>query len=165
MKVLIFSQCAQALDVVFAILGMTRTNWIFSFIQIGARLFVIFCSLRVYPDFNGAVMVLLAWSLADIIRFGYYFFKDMKNQPYFIKWLRYSAFIVLYPLGMIYEWYALYCSKDAFFEGKPLFSLPTSLGKIVYMVLIFMTPFLFLMLYTHMFRQRKKTLRAVQKRD
>lgn len=49
-----------------------------------------FCCLR-----NAAV----PWSLAEIIRFSYYLFKDIS----ICKTLRYNAFMILYPFGILGE--------------------------------------------------------------
>ena len=38
-----------------------------------------------------------SWSIAEIIRYGYYLHKDSK----IIKWLRYNVFIINYPIGVI----------------------------------------------------------------
>lgn len=38
-----------------------------------------------------------SWSIAEIIRYGYYLHKNSK----LIKWLRYNAFIINYPIGVI----------------------------------------------------------------
>ena len=76
-----------------------------------------------------------------MIRFSYYLIKDIPNQPYAIKWFRYSAFIVLYLIGILHELYSLYQSKDAFFDYKPILEPPIGLIKVAYMIFItFMVP-------------------------
>lgn len=39
----------------------------------------------------------IAWSIAEIIRYGYYLHKDNK----IIKFFRYNAFIINYPIGVL----------------------------------------------------------------
>lgn len=51
---------------------------------------VCFCSLR---------NAVIAWSLAEVIRFSYYLMKTNAT----LKWLRYTAFVVLYPFGIVGE--------------------------------------------------------------
>ena len=48
----------------------------------------------------GFPMLLTAWTLAEIIRYSFYFMGLIgKNIPV-LTWLRYTMFIVLYPLGI-----------------------------------------------------------------
>ncbi|XP_025686125.1 uncharacterized protein [Arachis hypogaea] len=41
-----------------------------------------------------------AWSISEVIRYSHYAFSCIGNCPYWITYLRYTAFIVLYPLGV-----------------------------------------------------------------
>jgi very-long-chain (3R)-3-hydroxyacyl-CoA dehydratase len=55
--------------------------------------------------------LLLAWSITEVIRYPFYAFKELTDVPYILTWLRYTTFIVLYPLGVASElamvWLAL----------------------------------------------------------
>ena len=42
----------------------------------------------------------LAWSIAEIIRYGYFSMKVLNLDVHLMTWLRYTGFIVLYPLGV-----------------------------------------------------------------
>jgi len=57
------------------------------------------------------VTLLTAWCLSEIIRYGFFAFKEAGLQPFFLLWLRYTGFVVLYPLGVSSElsmvWLAL----------------------------------------------------------
>lgn len=44
-----------------------------------------------------------SWSIAEIIRYSYYFSKSINYTPFLLKWLRYNAFLILYPIGMLSE--------------------------------------------------------------
>ena len=81
-----------------------------------------------------------AWSLADLIRFIYYFFKELNRDIYVFKWLRYSAFIVLYPVGIFHEFYSLYESKESFFNSKLVQESPKQFLKYVYYGIICIIP-------------------------
>jgi very-long-chain (3R)-3-hydroxyacyl-CoA dehydratase len=60
------------------------------------------------------VSLLSAWAVSEIIRYGFFALKEALGNdgvPYFATWLRYSGFILLYPLGVSSElamaWFAL----------------------------------------------------------
>jgi very-long-chain (3R)-3-hydroxyacyl-CoA dehydratase len=57
------------------------------------------------------VSLLTAWALSEVIRYGFFALKEAGTVPYFATWLRYSGFILLYPLGVSSEltmaWFAL----------------------------------------------------------
>lgn len=43
--------------------------------------------------------MLLAWSLTEVVRYPFYFLALLGIDLYAINWLRYTLFLVLYPLG------------------------------------------------------------------
>jgi very-long-chain (3R)-3-hydroxyacyl-CoA dehydratase len=48
--------------------------------------------------------MLIAWSLTEVIRYTYFAIKESGIPiPYWLHWLRYSAFAVLYPVGISSE--------------------------------------------------------------
>ena len=55
--------------------------------------------------------LLLAWGITEAIRYPFYALKELADAPYALTWLRYTTFIVLYPLGVSSElamvWLAL----------------------------------------------------------
>ena len=55
--------------------------------------------------------LLLAWGVTEVIRYAFYATKELNCTPYFLTWLRYTTFIVLYPIGVSSElamvWLAL----------------------------------------------------------
>lgn len=50
-------------------------------------------------DFCCLTNAAIPWSLAEIIRFSYYLFKNIS----ICKTLRYNAFMILYPVGILGE--------------------------------------------------------------
>ena len=74
--------------------------------QILARLFIIYFvidKVQLLKKSKILYPLLLSWSLSDSIRYFYYFLKEFGFQPYWIKYLRYSGFLIFYPIGMISE--------------------------------------------------------------
>ncbi|KAH1272567.1 hypothetical protein LV164_006098 [Aspergillus fumigatus] len=51
--------------------------------------------------------LLLAWSAADVVRYAYFGLLQAGIRVDFVKWLRYSLFIVLYPVGIGSEWWLM----------------------------------------------------------
>ncbi|KAJ5666571.1 hypothetical protein N7462_010980 [Penicillium macrosclerotiorum] len=59
-------------------------------------------------------VMLLAWSSADIIRYLYFaIIQAGYSVPEFLKWSRYSFFLVLYPIGIGSEWWLMYKATTA----------------------------------------------------
>jgi len=56
-------------------------------------------------DLLGVGIMLSLWGVLDCIRYPYYALHIWKMSPAFLTWLRYSEFIVLYPIGFASELY------------------------------------------------------------
>lgn len=69
----------------------------------------------------GAGVMVIAWSLAEIPRYIFYIFALLsgdatKGTPYPLFWIRYSAFMILYPSGITGELTVLYsATRDSNF--------------------------------------------------
>jgi very-long-chain (3R)-3-hydroxyacyl-CoA dehydratase len=53
-------------------------------------------------------VLLVQWALLDLIRYPFYALNSLRVCPPSLRWLRYSAFIVMYPIGITLE-LALWC--------------------------------------------------------
>lgn len=96
-------QTLQLLEVVHCIIQLVPSNAVQTFIQILSRLIVVWGVLLPVPEARnafGVPMLLVAWSLAEMTRYLYYALNIYNLVPYVLTWLRYSLFIVLYPLGV-----------------------------------------------------------------
>ncbi|KAI5959955.1 uncharacterized protein KGF55_005187 [Candida pseudojiufengensis] len=129
------------------------------FLQSFARLIIMIGICFVIPEspanFNLYIFsgLIFAWSITEIIRYGFYFLKLwQKNVPFALVWLRYSAFFVLYPLGLICESITVYDSYSVIEKRLPLYS------KFLKFALPLYLPG-FLYLYNYMIKQRRKVLR------
>lgn len=67
--------------------------------QLGGRILVALIFMYDGVCFSSLANALVAWSLAEIIRFSYYLFKNVS----LFKVLRYNAFMILYPVGILGE--------------------------------------------------------------
>ncbi len=49
----------------------------------------------------GALLYVGAWTVTELVRYSFYTFQAASwAAPYALVWLRYSLFIVLYPIGV-----------------------------------------------------------------
>jgi very-long-chain (3R)-3-hydroxyacyl-CoA dehydratase len=115
-------QMLQYLDIVFGVLGVTKTNALLSFLQISGRNFAVFCIFQHNLDARFASIAIVPWSLAELIRYPYYMFADTgvsSTLESVFKWLRLTAFIVLYPVGVTGECLTLWESLDILVKKRP----------------------------------------------
>jgi very-long-chain (3R)-3-hydroxyacyl-CoA dehydratase len=92
-------QLFQILDIVLLLMGKAKGNLFAAFFQILGRNIV---TLYVMEPESGRIQyagVVIVWSIAEVNRYLYYLFKDTPITGY----LRYNAFLLLYPLGAVVE--------------------------------------------------------------
>lgn len=168
-SVIVF-QNAAALEIIHAVTGLVPSNPIITIFQVLSRVMVVCGVLLATPvEFAaaspGLPLALLAWSVTEIIRYGYYFMNLMGAVPHFLVWLRYTTFIILYPIGITGELLCIYAAK-MYTASKPQawsYTLPNawnftfSYNYFLLFVMLLYIP-LFPHLYLHMFSQRKKIL-------
>lgn len=134
-----------------------------TFTQLFARFFIIWALFYRFSDsaFNNSTrcyfLMVVAWAVTEVIRYNYYAanMSTSRRPSPLLSWLRYTAFIVLYPLG-------LFCEASIFLGNYDRFvgSFGGSLVAVVvfYGLMSLYVPGFYL-LYTHMLRQRRKALR------
>lgn len=129
-------QSVAGLEIIHAALGLVKSSVLSNVIQIGSRLWVAwFVVEEEHSVYYRALVV--AWGLADICRYLYYLHSGM-------KWLRYTLFIVLYPIGVTCE----------------LLLMKEHLSTVSWMKYVMMLwPFGFMYMFSHMWQQRKKQLK------
>lgn len=125
-------QTYQLMEVVHAALRFVPSNPVQTFIQILSRLVVVWGILVPIPearDSVGVPLLLVAWCIAECTRYFYYGFNVYNAAPYISTWLRYSLFIVLYPMGVSGELITLYHSLPLIQRHKMLeLALPNRLN-------------------------------------
>mmetsp|Transcript_8568 Transcript_8568/g.24795 ORF Transcript_8568/g.24795 Transcript_8568/m.24795 type:complete len:285 (-) Transcript_8568:478-1332(-) len=114
-----------------------------------------------------AVVLAFAWALAEICRYPFYVTEQFGATPSFLKYLRYTGFIVLYPLGATAEATVLMrgLTKVAMLQW---FNCPIAIGGFEFFF-VFQTfvhivappGYLagFPMIYLYMLRRRRSALR------
>ncbi|KAK6822581.1 hypothetical protein PG987_014126 [Apiospora arundinis] len=104
---------------------------------------------------TGFLGCVLAWGCSEMIRYAFFVGQLLRGEPFgWVKWLRYNAFLVLYPVGLLSEAWLVYLAL-VWGEGiGPLYKGYLFLGLLTYLPA---GPYLF----THMLKQRR---RAVSRR-
>jgi very-long-chain (3R)-3-hydroxyacyl-CoA dehydratase len=98
------------------------------------------------------ITLLVVWCIAEIIRYSYYIIILYHKKISVIIWLRYNAFIILYPIGVFLEFYIIYMAyKLNSFLPVKIFLVISIIVYIIY----------FPKLYRHLLQQRKKTLSKI----
>ena len=106
---LLFTVSLSLLEPVHALLSITRSPFLSSFLQCFQRNIVLWGALYPVPaarQSSGFALMLLGWSLIEVVRYPFYacnLFLLGNGLPRWLVWLRYSLFIPLYPLGVAGE--------------------------------------------------------------
>ncbi|GAB0092336.1 Very-long-chain (3R)-3-hydroxyacyl-CoA dehydratase [Sergentomyia squamirostris] len=166
LTVIIF-QNAAVLEIVHAAIGIVPSNVIITTFQVLSRVMVVCGVVMATPTAKvspGLPLALLAWSVTEIIRYGYYALNLIKNVPSIVTWLRYTTFIALYPIGVTGELLCFYWAQDyAKSHGVWSMEMPNrwnatfSYFYFLWLVMLLYIP-LFPQMYLHMFAQRRKIL-------
>ncbi|OJJ99231.1 hypothetical protein ASPACDRAFT_43896 [Aspergillus aculeatus ATCC 16872] len=96
--------------------GLTRSPIFTTFTQIFARSVQVWAINYAFPEATTTTVavypaMLLAWSLADAIRYTYFAVLSVAGSsavPAWLRWLRYSLFLGLYPIGIASEWWLMF---------------------------------------------------------
>ncbi|CAK9293904.1 unnamed protein product [Gordionus sp. m RMFG-2023] len=165
-------QTLAILELFHAIFGLVKSSPTFVFLQLFGRLFIVWVTFyepyQVTSDL-GSFFIILAWSITENIRYSYYAWTiyNSNTLPYLMIWLRYNAFIVLYPIGVLGEVLTTVSAWD-YLSAWSLYPIQYE-SSIIYfnmahLVLILTIPYFigFFFLYTYMLKQRKKVLTNLQ---
>ncbi|KAL6260384.1 hypothetical protein P5V15_007913 [Pogonomyrmex californicus] len=167
---IIIFQNAALLEIIHAATGMVSSNVIITTFQVLSRVGVVVAVILATPymyaaSSPGLPLALIAWSITEIIRYFYYFVNLINIVPYVLVWLRYTTFIILYPLGVTGELLCFY-SAMKYATANPdswSYTLPNkwnfTFSYLYFLVTVALTYIpLFPQLYLHMFAQRRKIL-------
>ncbi|BBN12972.1 very-long-chain (3R)-3-hydroxyacyl-CoA dehydratase [Marchantia polymorpha subsp. ruderalis] len=158
-------QLAAFLEFLHASFGLVRSGALTSLMQWGGRTHVLLAVIAKLPEAQvlpSVFIVFTAWSISEVIRYPQYALSSLGACPRWLVWLRYTAFILLYPAGIYGEMNAMYISLKPIAD-RQLYSgifgqlLPFTYDKFVLGLLI-AYPFLFVILFLHMFKQRRSKL-------
>ncbi|KAF4361914.1 hypothetical protein F8388_005650 [Cannabis sativa] len=118
--------------------------------------------------FLASSFIKLASYKIGVVRYPQHAFTCIGSCPYWITYLRYTAFIVLYPVGLFTGEMWLMYEAVPFIKKKNLYADFFSAFPFTYYtfvrVLLVLYPFLWLKLYLHLFKQRRSKLRKHDKK-
>ncbi|XP_076662533.1 3-hydroxyacyl-CoA dehydratase 1 [Halictus rubicundus] len=166
---LIIFQHAALLEIIHAMMGLVKSNAMLTLFQVSSRIIIVDGVLLAIPyseaSTTGIWMAVLAWSITEIIRYLYYFMNLNNYVPHVLSWLRYTLFIVLYPIGVSGELLCAYAATQ-YARSHPdalSYTLPNSWNfafSYLYLLISVMITYIpvFPQLYLHMFAQRRKIL-------
>ncbi len=104
-------QLISLLEVFHALFGLVRGSPFAALLQWTGRSNVLFNVILPIPTIYAAApagAMMLAWCLSEIIRYPWYAAQIKGTCPFWLTWLRYSAFIPLYPIGVMGEILSIY---------------------------------------------------------
>ncbi|CAO1412715.1 unnamed protein product [Diamesa serratosioi] len=166
LTVIIF-QNAAVLEILNVALGLVKSNLMVTTLQVFSRVMVVCGVVMATPTGKvspGLPLALLAWSVTEIIRYGYYAFNLVGSVPYVLVWLRYTTFIILYPIGVTGELLCFYwATKHVYATKQWSIEMPNSLNAtfsyfyVLWFIMLSYIP-VFPQLYLHMFTLRKKII-------
>ncbi|XP_032666298.1 very-long-chain (3R)-3-hydroxyacyl-CoA dehydratase 2 [Odontomachus brunneus] len=179
LSVVVF-QNAAVLEVIHTTIGLVPSNVIITTFQVLSRVMVVVGVILATPYTYAAAspglpLLLIAWSITEVIRYFYYFLNLFAIVPHIMIWLRYTTFIILYPIGVTGELLCFYAAVRyaSTYPHAWSYVLPNTwnftfsyLYVLIGIMLLYIP--LFPKLYMHMFAQRRKMLNsnaAVKKTD
>jgi len=161
-KTLKLVQELQYLDVFFALIGLSSTKVIPSFVQVTARNVVVWWAFPFALKSHFALLAMVCWCFAEIIRYSTYINDSFALGLNWLKILRYNAFILLYPAGVTGEFLSARDAKDHLTSEKmdpnlQLFGFDLHVSTIAFLkgFMLIIYPGL-AVLYSHMLKLRKR---------
>ncbi|OJJ00326.1 hypothetical protein ASPVEDRAFT_560975 [Aspergillus versicolor CBS 583.65] len=147
-------QTLAVVEILHAATGITRSPVFTTFTQIFARSVQVWAINYAFPSVTAVSpaypAMLFAWSTADAVRYSYFAIMLAGFPvPGVLKWLRYSLFIILYPIGIATEWWLMYRATTV--------TTNWLVAGIFYFFLGLYAPGS-VMMYSYMLKQRQKTL-------
>uniref|UniRef100_A0A224XWW1 Very-long-chain (3R)-3-hydroxyacyl-CoA dehydratase n=1 Tax=Panstrongylus lignarius TaxID=156445 RepID=A0A224XWW1_9HEMI len=164
---LLLFQNAALLEVLNVALGFVKSNLGVTFVQVMSRVILVCGALWATPTAPlsyGLPLLLIAWSITEVIRYSFYALNIIGAVPYFLIWCRYTFFYALYPMGVTGELLCLFAAQSFVGQSKMwTIEFPNCLNftfSYRYLLLGIMAtyPFLLPHLYMYMINQRKKII-------
>lgn len=160
-------QFAAALEIVHAAAGIVKSNPVSNFWQWLGRANALIVFAVQIPELQTqiwAVTMLLVWALGETIRYPWYAATLLEDCPDWLTWLRYTAFIPLYPLGVVAEMVLLYKGLPYVRERSIMsVSMPNTWNfawdhALFVQIMLFAYPYLWWQNYSSLLRQRKRKI-------
>jgi len=120
----------QVLEIIHPLMGFTKTSVPTACLQIGGRALILFGVIQAEERLHGESAVFWLfyfWALAEVFRYPFYMLQLYDRKVYVVTWLRYSMWILLYPLGIASECVVIFSAITYFVEtGRYSIGLPNA---------------------------------------
>lgn len=94
--------------------GVVRAPVSTTALQVASRVVLVWGICEQFPSVPANSLfyssMLIAWSLTEVVRYGYFVFALNGYIPSIMTWLRYNLFFILYPMGITSEMALVYKS-------------------------------------------------------
>ena len=161
----------QWLEIIHTLVGLAKGSPVTSFMQVFGKSIVFFVFLNskdvpseVTSSWTSGIL-LLAWSWGDSLRFLFYLQNQLGFNLRLIVWLRYSGWIILYPVGILAEGVTLLLNIYSLKKTERLsYSLPNQLNisfdpvSAIYVYVCLILPLGGFKMLSYMWSQRIKAL-------
>lgn len=158
------------LEVLHALLGLVRGSPLAALVQWTGRANVLYAIVLAIPEIKAAApagIMIIAWSLSEIIRYPWYAAQLKGTCPFWLTWLRYTMFIPLYPIGVLGEILSIYNALEIL-QSKHMYSvtMPNAWNfgfdyAVFIKGVLVLYPFLWWQLYAMLLKTRSKKLPKV----
>ncbi|KAL6763238.1 tyrosine phosphatase-like protein [Haematococcus lacustris] len=104
-------QLLSGLEVIHTLLGIVRSSPAMALLQWAGRSNILFLVLSHIPDVQASPassLLLAVWGCIRVVRYPWYALSSLDVCPHALTWLRYTAFIPLYPIGVACEMWLLW---------------------------------------------------------
>ena len=169
---LLVCQSAALMEILHSIVGLVKSPFMTTFLQVMSRIIVLYGALEVgttkVTNASWATQMIIAWALSEILRYSYYFVNlltEKEKIPKIMTWARYSGFMLLYPMGISGEIACLYNALDHVKQNKiytvempNTYNFSFSYYNFIWFALLGLYPYGSYVMYTYMLAQRKKVL-------
>lgn len=127
-----FGQLLSFFEIFHAVTGIVKSNVVSTVVQVLGRNILLFMIISPAEDMHHKLPVFTlfyAWACAESIRYPYYAICALNKEVKFLTWLRYTMWMVLYPLGGVSEVACTWLALPYILENKPFsYHLPNPLN-------------------------------------
>jgi len=115
-----YFQVGAYFEVGHSILGLVKSCPFTTMMQVTSRVLIVYgvCdNSKIVQELLPLTVMIIAWNFTEIIRYAYYLSNNIPElKSSLLKWLRYSAFIIMYPIGVSCEYYCIWKSMPEIAE-------------------------------------------------
>ena len=154
-------QFSAVLEILHVALKWIKSPFVTTTIQVCSRLFIMALIdllyfqypelLTGFPGLTGLHCLIIAWGVTEVVRYLFYFTGLLGKEIPVLLWMRYSFFLVLYPLGVTGEFLIMAATAE-------INDYQMILPNIILLLIAGGYVVFFPRMYKHMLVQRKKKL-------